>query len=149
VGISNLLASSRAIRAGERENCANCVVKIVLYSLRLRELHIPWSLQSEPDLRQAHESSSRANLLLNMRRGEPKVGLKTGNRHSIRRHPELPHATSAPGGTLPAGLPAPAFPRSNALCSNHEQSNAKSPGGRLWAYAVGAWGNLCQANLLF
>ena len=42
----------------------------------------PWGLQSEPDMRRAQESCSGAGLLLNMRKGEPKVVQKTGRRHS-------------------------------------------------------------------
>jgi hypothetical protein len=41
-------------------------------------------LQSEPDLRHAHESSSRANLLVDMRKGEPKVVLRT-DRSAFKR----------------------------------------------------------------
>jgi hypothetical protein len=37
VGVSNLLASSRAISAAESENCENCVVKIVYFPVGLRE----------------------------------------------------------------------------------------------------------------
>jgi hypothetical protein len=80
----------------------------------LREPLFLGGLQSEPDTRIAHASYADANLLINMRKGEPKVDQMdwlVNIQGENARGPELPHATCLPGGSLPAGATLPlSFP---------------------------------------
>src|ERR1035437_7761312 len=118
-----------------------------------------WSLQSEPDVRRAHKCSSGAGLLIDMRKGEPKVVLDwpANIQGENARGPELPHATCTPSCTLPAGSTLPRTPDS---CAPIQFKDAEASGagpnhgpaqshrvGDSSGYAVGAWGNLCKAEL--
>ena len=93
----------------------------------------------------------------NMRKGEPKssLGLESWHSKEMPAHPELTHATCyASCGTLPVRLHAPVLPglrRSiqkgcNCLRGPIHGPQTQSPGRRL-VYAVGAWGNLCKAEM--
>ena len=122
--------------------------------------------------REARASYSGAHLLIDMRKGEPKTSLGLAAGHSRGEHPQPGAATRyLSASRLIAGrLPAPAqsifdrTPRFHSResnspihsrrpgCSNpcrgpSSQSNANSQGGRILGHAVGAWGNLCKANL--
>src|ERR1035437_3426396 len=118
-----------------------------------------WSLQSEPDVRRAHKCSSGAGLLIDMRKGEPKVVLDwpANIQGENARGLELPHATCTPSGTLPAGSTLPRTPGSCAPIQfkdaeasgagpNHDPAQSHRVGDSS-GYAVGAWGNLCKAEL--
>ena len=157
VGVSNLLASSRAIRAGERENCENCVVKIVYFLRVPRAARFPGGLQSEPDMRRAHESCRARTCLSNMRKGEPKVDLRTGHRHSKgeRQRPGAATRYFIARRHIADRLPAPTLPRfhlRSMLQSFKEarycipdlaRSIAESPGGRLMGIRCRGLGEIC------
>jgi hypothetical protein len=94
-----------------------------------------------------------------MRKGEPKVVPKTDQLAFKRGEcpgPELPHATCTPARLI-AGLAPPSrhsrlqraipFKEAEGLPDRPEGPRAKSPHRRPRGYAVGAWGNLCKAEL--
>ena len=72
VGISNLLALSRAIKGADKLNCENMVVKIILSSVP--GTAFPRSLHTRNGTWR-HTSQRDTHLLIDMRKGEPKVVL--------------------------------------------------------------------------
>src|ERR1017187_10183642 len=120
VGITKLLASMRAIRAGERENCENSVVKAVklvkidTFLLWFREPHFPQKPAIGTGPGGWHTNPVRVpTCYQNMRKGEPKILRTDWPASKNARSPELPHATCLPVGSLPAGSTAPTLSRSS------------------------------------
>ena len=72
-----MLASSRAIRAGERENSENFVVKIQSFPMASGALSQAGACNRKRTMRHTHSCWSTM-LLFNLRKGEPKVESKTG-----------------------------------------------------------------------
>ena len=118
----------------------------------------PAGLQSEPDTEAAHNPLG-ANLLINMRKEEPKVVLKTGGKHSRGERPQPgadPRYLYADPHTADR-QPAPACSRLNApihsrglmrfmLAGPRYSPRQSHRVGDSRVYAEWAWGNLCQAN---
>jgi hypothetical protein len=100
---------------------------------------------------------SGAGLSIDLRKGEPKVVLEDWPPAFKRGEcpgPELPHATGTPARLIAGRLHVPGSARhsiqggrSLSVSPTRLQSRAKSPHRRPRGYAVGAWGNLCKAEM--
>ena len=118
-------------------------------------------------MRRAHEFSSGAGLLIDMRKGEPTTSLGLANKAFKGRTPEArschtllvcqsAHCRMAtrfhifPGVTRghPFRQSIQGGRDARTVAADHLHSPLQTPRvGDLWVCAVGAWGNLCQANL--
>jgi hypothetical protein len=91
-------------------------------------------------MRLAHVSSADFEPAIDMRKGEPKVNQRDWPVNIQGKNipdPELPHATSTPSGSLPAGNPLPLScpvhlrqSYSGGCRRTDSQSSAAAPGGR-------------------
>jgi len=112
VGVTNLLASSRAIKAGERENSENCVVKIKSFPIGLRSRRHCLRPAIGTGHGGAHTHSGARACFLNMRKGEPKVESKTSQTFKGR----MPKARSCHTLLHRQSAPCRPAPRSHAFC---------------------------------